>query len=295
MSEILEDKAQYEFEFSSKDFDRVKSLIYERAGISLNSSKRTMVYSRLARRLRVLGIGSFSSYLDKLESGLIDEWEHFINALTTNLTSFYRESHHFEVLADLLKTAPRGQTTNIWCSAASTGEEPYTLAITALEVFGKNPPVRILATDIDTNVLTKANQGVYDEAGMEKVPDQIIEKYFLKGKNANAGKVMVRPEVKELITFRQLNLLSPSWPMKGPFHVIFCRNVMIYFDKPTQRKILEKMAPLFTADGHLFAGHSESFAFARDLFDLQEKTVYQLSDEYLNRFHQDAQRLRKMA
>ena len=266
-----------EFIFNSKDFDRVRELIYQKAGISLADSKQEMVYSRLARRLRATGIGSFSTYLDTLEresSG--SEWEAFTNALTTNLTSFFREEHHFPILAEHAKN--RKDVMNIWCSASSTGEEPYSIAITLCEIFGTlKPPVNIIATDIDTNVLATASQGVYNLDRLEKMSTERMRRFFLKGKGAQEGLVRVRPELRDLVTFKPLNLLSDHWQLSGEFDAIFCRNVMIYFDKPTQGKILKKIAPLMKPDGLLFAGHSENFLYVSDDFKLRGKTVYELA------------------
>jgi chemotaxis protein methyltransferase CheR len=269
-----------EFEFTRRDFERVRGLIYQHAGISLADSKQEMVYSRLARRLRAIGIASFSAYLDDLEGGRMqDEWEAFINALTTNLTSFFREAHHFPLLADHARKAryQQGAPLTVWCSASSTGEEPYSIAMTLCEAFNTlTPPVQIIATDIDTNVLATAGNGVYPAERVDKLESERLRKFFLKGKGAQAGMVRVRPELRNLITFRQLNLLGDDWSLKGPFDVIFCRNVMIYFDKATQRKILSRFVPLMKPDALLFAGHSENFLYVSDALRLRGKTVYEL-------------------
>ena len=265
-----------EFEFTAGDFERVRNLIYKRAGIALAESKQEMVYSRLARRLRATGITSFVRYLDDLERGANDsEWEAFTNALTTNLTSFFREEHHFPILAEHVAKL-KGQV-EIWCSASSTGEEPYSIAITLCEAFGTlTPPAHIIATDIDTNVLNTAANGVYPIDRLGKMSAERAKRFFLKGKGEQAGLVRVRPELRKMITFQQLNLLADHWPVSGPFDVIFCRNVMIYFDKPTQGKILSRFAPLMKPDGLLFAGHSENFLYVTDAFKLRGKTVYEL-------------------
>ncbi|WP_413436795.1 CheR family methyltransferase [Sulfuriferula sp. GW1] len=264
------------FEFTPRDFARVRAMIHRKAGISLSESKQEMVYSRLARRLRAKGMTSFTEYLDALESGRsADEWEAFTNALTTNLTSFFREAHHFPILAEhALKM--QGPLT-IWCSASSTGEEPYSIAMTMCEAFDTlTPPVTIVATDIDTNVLQTAANGVYPIDRLDKMAKERTRRFFQKGKGERAGLVRVRPELRQLVTFKQLNLLGNTWPITGPFDVIFCRNVMIYFDKPTQGKILARFAPLMKPQGLLFAGHSENFLYATDAFRLRGKTVYEL-------------------
>ena len=278
---VVKQETGKEFDFTRADFERVRGLIYQRAGISLADSKQEMVYSRLARRLRANGIASFASYLDALEAGRMPaEWESFTNALTTNLTSFFREAHHFPLLAEhaLKARASHGGPLTIWCSASSTGEEPYSIAMTVCEAFDTlTPPVQIIATDIDTNVLATASAGVYPLERVDKMEQARLRRFFLKGKGAQEGLVRVRPELRQLITFRQLNLLADGWDVKGPFDVIFCRNVMIYFDKATQRKILSRFVPLMKPDALLFAGHSENFLYVSDSLRLRGKTVYELN------------------
>ena len=264
------------FEFTARDFERVRTLIYRQAGISLSEAKREMVYSRLARRLRVKGMTTFGTYLDYLESGAdAGEWEAFTNALTTNLTAFFREAHHFPLLAEHMLGAKK--PLSIWCSASSTGEEPYSIAMTVCEAFGTlNPPVSIIATDIDTNVLAMAANGVYPLERVDKLGNDRLKRFFQRGKGDRAGLVRVRPELRRLVEFKPLNLLATSWPVRGPFDAIFCRNVMIYFDKPTQTRILTRFAPLMKPEGLLFAGHSENFMHVSDAFKLRGKTVYEL-------------------
>lgn len=272
-----------EFVFTDKDFERVRQLIYEHAGISLNPSKQDMVYSRLARRLRATGIRNFKDYLALLESNNEAEWEAFVNSLTTNLTSFFREPHHFPLLAEHALKHKGRHPIALWCSASSTGEEPYSMAMTMVDAFGSfAPPVTIVATDLDTNVLAKAEAGVYPVERVEKLSGDLVKRFFLRGTGAQAGFVRVRPELRAMITFRQVNLLSNDWPIRGPLDGIFCRNVMIYFDKATQLKILEKFAPLLQPDGLLFAGHSESFHNAGHIFSLRGKTVYELAKPKLH-------------
>lgn len=267
-----------EFDFTNNDFSRVRKLIYQHAGISLSEAKSDMVYSRIGRRLRTVGFDSFKTYLDHLErDNNPDEWEAFTNALTTNLTSFFREEHHFPILAEHLVSLKK--PIRIWCSAASTGEEPYTIAMTACEAFGTmKPPVEIIATDIDTNVLATASRGVYPYERVSKLSDNRRKQFFQKGTGAHEGSVRVRNELRNLITFEQLNLLDEQWNLREPFDVIFCRNVMIYFDKPTQTKILSHFVPLMKPDALLFAGHSENFLYVSNDFHLRGKTVYELSD-----------------
>ncbi|MBL8489450.1 MAG: chemotaxis protein CheR [Rhodocyclaceae bacterium] len=268
-----------EFNFGPADFERIRKLIYEQAGISLAPVKQDMVYSRLARRLRALGMSRFSDYIDHLEQGDEAEWETFVNSLTTNLTAFFREAHHFDILARNLRERTH-RPLRIWCSAASTGEEPYSLAITACEAFDSlTPPVRILASDIDTNVLAKGEKGVYPLERVDRMSPDRLRRFFLRGTGSQSGQVRVRQELQQLIRFTRLNLLDPRWPaVEGPLDAIFCRNVMIYFDKPTQYSILKKFAPLLRDDGLLFAGHSESFLHAADLFRSLGRTVYERAD-----------------
>jgi len=280
-----------EFIFNDQDFERIRKLIYERAGIALSPIKRDMVYSRLARRLRQTGIRTFNEYLGLLEQGNPAELEAFTNSLTTNLTSFFREEHHFPLLQEFLRPRLRKGAINIWCSAASTGEEPYSIAMSVAELYGAIPNnVKILASDLDTHVLDKAQQGIYTEDRMAKVPEALQRKYFLRGGKLPQGAAQVRPELQAMLVFRQINLLDAIWPMRGPFDAIFCRNVMIYFDKPTQYKILSKFVPLLTRDGLLFAGHSESFHHAADLISLRGKTVYELAESAKSRAYSGERR-----
>ncbi|BAN34956.1 CheR-type MCP methyltransferase [Sulfuricella denitrificans skB26] len=269
-----------EFHFTAQDFERIRKLIYDRAGISLSPVKQDMVYSRLARRLRATRIPSFNEYLIRLERGDDVEMEAFTNSLTTNLTSFFREQHHFPLLAEHVKKMGRHHPISLWCSAASTGEEPYSMAMTMVDLFGTfTPPVHILATDLDTTVLQKAQKGIYPLDRLEKMPAETVKKFFLKGAGIQEGQAQVRKELRDMITFRKINLLDESWPMRGPFDAIFCRNVMIYFDKKTQYDVLKKFVPLLHKDGLMFAGHSESFYHAADLFKSLGKTVYELSPQ----------------
>lgn len=267
---------QREFHFTPSDFEQIRGLIYEHAGISLSDGKVDMVYSRIARRLRANGLTTFESYLSYLDENP-DEWQHFTNSLTTNLTSFFREEHHFPVLAEMaLGAKSRGQNpVTLWSSACSTGEEPYSMAMTMIDAFGSwKPPVKILATDLDTNVLSHAYKGIYPIERVDKLSDETRRRFFQRGKGAQAGLVRVRPEVRALVSFHPLNLLDGHWPMRGRFDGIFCRNVLIYFDKPTQYKLLSRFHPLLRPDGLLFVGHSESLTHVADLFRLRGKTVY---------------------
>lgn len=250
--------AERQFDFRDNDFSRVRRMIYERAGISLGEHKREMVYSRLARRLRALGRGDFAGYLDHLEHDPAEpEWENFVNALTTNLTAFFREAHHFPVLADFVRT--RNMPVSVWCCAASTGEEPYSIAITLAETLGSRASsCQVVATDIDTQCLTKARAGVYPFERVSKMDEARLKRFFLRGKGSNSGHVKVRPEIQEMVRFETLNLLAADWPLSERFDAIFCRNVMIYFDKPTQARVLKRLCERLKRGGYLFIGHSET-------------------------------------
>ena len=273
----VRDTGTREFAFTTEDFDHVRKLIYAHAGISLSSAKQDMVYSRLARRLRETRLNSFGEYLALLERGDKGEWEKFVNSLTTNLTSFFREPHHFPILAEHLKKLQGKSPIKIWCSASSTGEEPYSIAMTVVETFGGfTAPVSIVASDLDTNVLATAAKGIYPQDRVDKISPERMSRFFVKGGGPD-GLYTIRPELRRMVSFQRLNLLEPNWSVRGPLDVLFCRNVMIYFDKPTQYKILSRFAPLMSSDGLLFAGHSESFLHAADLFHSQGKTVYELA------------------
>jgi chemotaxis protein methyltransferase CheR len=264
-----------DFLLTERDFEKIRALIHQRAGISLGGHKREMVYSRLARRLRTLQLNDFGSYLAMLEGDARSpEWEFFTNSLTTNLTSFFREAHHFPLLAEHARKV--GRPYSVWCCAASTGEEPYSLAITLAEALGDRAGT-VLATDIDTQVLAKARSGVYSAEQVSKLSPEQLRRFFLKGTGQRAGAVKVKPELASTITFEPLNLLAPDWGIRERFDAIFCRNVMIYFDKPTQGKILERFAPLLKPHGLLFAGHSENFSYVTRAFNLRGQTVYELS------------------
>ena len=270
-----------EFAFSAADFERVRALIYQRAGISLHAGKQAMVYSRLSRRLRETSHRSFAAYLQWLQANAgasgDAEWQEFVNCLTTNLTAFFREDHHFHALVDDLK-ARAGKPLRIWCSAASTGEEPYSIAITVVEALGSAAQVQIVASDIDTKVLATAQRGVYDADARGLSPER-LQRHFLRGKGSNAGFMRVKPELGKLITFRPFNLMQRSWGgaagLGEAFDIIFCRNVMIYFDNATQRQVLQQMHAVLKPGGLLYVGHSENFTDARDLFQLRGKTIYQ--------------------
>jgi chemotaxis protein methyltransferase CheR len=264
---------------STEEFQRITKLAYAQSGIVFGPNKQQMVQSRLISRLRALGLSSFGHYLNLLERGDLSERQEFINALTTNLTYFFREPHHFPFLGKHLTEARFSHAHRVvWCAACSTGEEAYSIAIILVEQFNSfNPPVKVLATDIDTQVLKRAKEGVYPLSKLTEVSPQRLQRFFVVDKAA--GTATVRPELRNMIVFRQVNLLDATWPVRPPLDAIFCRNVMIYFDRPTQEKLLRKFAVLMHPEGLFFAGHSENYTRCGDLVTLCGTTVYQLAGQ----------------
>lgn len=264
---------------SDTHFRRICQLIYQRAGIVLADHKRDMVYNRLVRRLRLLGIDDFGDYLAMLETNTSDaEWQAFINSLTTNLTAFFREGHHFPILAEHARQ--RKGEYKVWSAAASTGEEPYSIAITLADALGEGSGRwKVFASDIDTQVLEKAQHGVYRQQELKTLSQQQLQRYFMRGTGPHEGYVRVRSELMKQVEFASINLLDTRLQVPGPFDAIFCRNVMIYFDKNTQQDILKRFAPLLKPGGLLFAGHSENFSHLSRDFWLRGQTVYGLSKE----------------
>jgi len=266
-----------EFLFTERDFKEIAALVYNACGIVLGEHKREMVYSRIARRIRERKLTDFSTYLAYLNSHKDQEFDAFINALTTNLTSFFRESHHFDYLKKQLVPALLVQNKNsrrvrIWSAGCSTGEEPYSLAMALHELFPSNWDVKILATDLDSNVLKKAHTGVYSAANVNGLDDALLKRWFLKSKDGESYKV--KPKLQQLISFKRLNLLQ-DWPMKGPFDLILCRNVVIYFDKDTKDLLFKRYAEILAPHGHLFLGHSETMGKEHTEFKNLGKTMYQ--------------------
>ena len=266
-----------EFDFNERDFQTVRKLIYGRAGINLKPGKQEMVYSRLARRLRALKLNSFSDYLQLLEDGNAPEWEAFINAITTNLTHFFREPHHFPILVKQAQTHDEQRPFRVWSAAAATGEEVYSIAIALGELFGQlDSRARILASDLDTNVLEVARRGIYGLDRLESMSHDRLQRFFLKGSRQNEGYARVRDEIRRVIRFENINLMAETWKIDASFDAIFCRNVMIYFDRETQFKILKKLSRALLPNGRLYVGHSENLFHAKELFQLCDKTVYRL-------------------
>lgn len=265
---------------SDKELQKICELIYLRAGIVLTSQKKDMVQNRLSRRLRTLGIISYSEYIQRLEENPnSDEWQAFINALTTNLTSFFRESYHFPILLEHARKSRGGY--NVWCSAASTGEEPLSIAMTLNEALGRNPATgpRVWATDIDTDVLQKARNGIYQLSDLNGLTLKQKEDYFLRRSSPTGDLVKVKKDLLLDICYQQLNLLAQNWDIPAPFDAIFCRNVMIYFDQKTQEQLMRRFAKMLKPDGIVFVGHSEHFGNMAGPFRLRGQSVYSLDKE----------------
>ncbi len=272
-----------EIPLSDREFARVKARVYAEAGISLSDAKRTLVVSRLSKLVRTLGQSSFDAYLDYLErSGSCRDLQDFVNALTTNLTRFFREDHHFdhlvghvgELVARRARKGPDGRPRlRIWSAGCSTGQEPYTIALCLLDALPelKRWDFRILATDIDTNVLAKAAQGVYPESELNGLSRE-RQRLFERG---DPGTIRVPAAARSLVAFKPLNLMAPAWPMRGPFDAIFCRNVAIYFDRPTQGLLFSRLGQMLVPGGFLYIGHSENLGAGGEGFRVAGKTIYQ--------------------
>lgn len=263
---------------TDSELQRVGKLIYKRAGIVVNAQKREMIFNRLSRRVRTLGLATFSEYIGLLEShSEHPEWQNFINALTTNLTSFFREAYHFPILAEHARQRASGY--RVWCTAASTGEEPCSIAMTLNEQLGASVAgPRIWASDIDTEVLAKAEAGIYRLSDLDALTLAQKRHYFLRGAGDNSEWVKARRELLSSIHYQQLNLLDEKWSVPGPFDAIFCRNVMIYFDAPTQQRLLQRFARLLKPGGLLFVGHSEHFNYPHIPLRLRGQSVYELTE-----------------
>ena len=281
-TQTVADNREREFEFTDRDFAFLREIVTGHSGIMLGEQKRQLVYGRLTRRLRQLRLDSFEQYCAYVEQHLDEELGELINAITTNLTSFFRENHHFEHLAEsaLPETMAHNAATRrlrIWSAGCSTGEEPYSIAMTVSETLGSSLSgwdARILATDIDSQVVARAQAGVYQQDRIEGISPARQRRWFSLGTGPNSGKVRVNSDLQELLAFRQLNLLK-DWPMRGPFDIIFCRNVVIYFDKDTQKTLFDRYADMLVPNGYLYVGHSESLHRISDRFKLIGKTIYQ--------------------
>lgn len=273
--EVTEPLSPMSLAMTASDFASIRRLIHTRAGISLHEGKRAMVFGRLSRRLRMTRHGSFADYLRELEGDpRSPEWQSFVNSLTTNLTSFFREEHHFHALVEDLR-GRSGQALRMWCNAASTGEEPYSLAMAIAETLGPSAQAEVLCSDIDTEVLESAARGVYASDARGLSPER-LRRHFMRGTGANLGRIRVRPELTRLLRFFQFNLMAADWGALGaPFDIVFCRNVMIYFDHDTQLRVLQRMHGAMKPGALLFVGHSENFTHAHQWFRLRGKTIYE--------------------
>lgn len=262
--------------FRDQDFQRIRKLIYERAGIVLAQHKRDMVYGRVGRRVRELGMRRFEDYLRHLEAHPgAEEWQAFTNSLTTNLTAFFREAHHFPLLGAHVATRP--SPIRIWSAAASTGQEPYSIAMQLVETLGAGASFQVVGTDIDTSALAVARRGIYPIKQIETLDEARRKRFFQRGSGSRAGSVRIRPELAATVQWRHTNLVGGPWDVPGPFDAIFCRNVMIYFDVATQARILARFTAYLKPGGLLFAGHSESFSHITDRYRLRGQTVYALA------------------
>ncbi len=275
-----------EFPMTKSNFGLIKQLAYEYAGIKLTGHKQEMVYGRLSRRIRSLKLGDFDQYCELIIDRNNPEVSNFINAISTNLTAFFRELHHFEYLEqwfckDVLKSYIGDMSSvRIWSAGCSSGEEPYSIAMTidrALRLRTGNFDIKILATDLDSKVLAKATQGIYETDCLTNLDDQLLHGNFDTEKTDEGG-VSVKDKIRRYVHFKRLNLLE-EWPMQGKFDAIFCRNVVIYFDVPTKRKLFDRYANILKPNGYLFIGHSESLHGITDRFKSKGKTIYQLSTD----------------
>ncbi len=274
--------SEREFDFTERDFKRVQKIVYDFAGIDLNESKINLVYNRLAKRIRFLVLTSFSQYLDYVEAQGESEFMELINSITTNLTFFFRENHHFEYLAEqvipsLLISNAASRQIRVWSAGCSTGEEPYSIAMILKEKVPSGWDAQVIATDLDSNVVQTGLNGVYTIDRLKGVSEARQKRWFMKGSGSKDGYVKVKPELQEIIKFDQLNLMS-EWSIKDSIDVIFCRNVVIYFDKSTQSKLFDRYANRLPIGGHLFVGHSESLYKVCDRFELLGQTIYKKNE-----------------
>jgi chemotaxis protein methyltransferase CheR len=263
---------------NEKTFDKFRTLIYEKSGISLGDQKEALVSARVGKRMRVLQIGDFDEYYSYVvHDGSGQEIVELLDAISTNVTSFYREPQHFDLLASLLTTWKKeGQRRfRIWSAASSTGEEPYTIAMTVLESIGnRDADTRILATDISTRVLAKCQEGIYDPHKLDGVPKALRDKYFDRVQDGGQYLYRAKDMMKQLIVFRRLNLATPPFPMQGPLDVVFCRNVMIYFDNDVRSRLLREILRVLKPGGYLMVGHAESLTGLVSEFRTVRPSVY---------------------
>lgn len=270
-----------DYELRDQEFHYIRDLVMTQTGIVISENKQDLIYSRLSKRIRALGLSGFGEYIRLLDKGRNkDEMVAFVNAITTNLTAFFREGHHFEylqkqALPQIMERNRSSRKIRVWSAGCSTGEEPYSIAMVLAETLGFDTwDWRVLATDIDTDVLTTANSRIYSQDRVTGISQERLQRWFKRGSGRNGGLVQVAKELNDRISFRQLNLIEP-WPIKNTFDIIFCRNVVIYFDTPTQKKIFDGYARVLANHGRLFIGHSESLHKVSDRFESIGNTIYQ--------------------
>jgi len=263
-------------ELTKKQYQRISRVVYNLSGISLGEGKLPLVKSRLLKRLRALGLDSYREYLDYLENNDNgQELSYMIDLLTTNKTSFFREIAHFEYLRKKVLPEMNKQRLRIWSAGCSSGEEPFSIAILLAEeieeIYRKD--IKILATDLSRRMLAVAKHGIYSRGTLAEVPKEILSKYFEPTDNGTNGTYRLKEEIRSLVKIAYLNLLN-SWPMKGPFQIIFCRNVMIYFDRKTQERLVNRFYDYLAPGGYLFVGHSESLSGISHRFNYKQPAVY---------------------
>lgn len=264
---------------TDEEFQLFKALIYQKVGINLDTPKKTLLISRLGKRLRELGMSSYQAYYDSL-SGKTGEEEltKLLDLISTNKTEFFREPVHFDFLREqVLPQVQSAKTLRIWSAASSSGEEPYTIAMTLLDALAdmNRWDIKILASDISTRMLAKGASGMYEEERVSQLPQDLVRRFFLKGRGVQSGKFKIRPHVSQLVHFRRINLMDPNFPIRSPLDVIFCRNVMIYFDRLTQATLMNKFHRYLRPGGYLFIGHSESLQWIEHSFTYLQPTIYQ--------------------
>jgi chemotaxis protein methyltransferase CheR len=260
-----------------RTFDRFRELIYRESGITLRENKESLVSARVAKRMRELNISSHGEYLDFIKRDKDgNELVHLLDAISTNVTHFFREERHFKLLAKLVRRWEKEgrRSVRIWCAACSTGEEPYSVAITLREALADPTDARIIASDISTRVLEKAQRGIYEARQMENIPQLLLARYFQRGRGRADGLYRAKPVLRDMVVFRRINLIAPPYPVRGPLDVIFCRNVMIYFDNTVRAQLLASMYDMLRPNGYLMVGHAESLSGMLSSFTSVEPSVY---------------------
>ncbi len=268
--------SQFEdFPLSDREFERLRGLVRRHTAIEIGETKRHLAYTRFSRRLRALGLDSFDAYCDLIDGGNVDEINEFASAITTNFTRFFREAHHFEFLVRLLAEKEPDRRLRIWSAGCATGEEPYSIAITLLEALDDidSWDIRILATDIDAKALDIANAGIFPGDRLEDIDPVICRRWFRRGRGRFENRIRVADAARRLIRFRELNLIGP-WPMRNPFDLIFCRNVVIYFSEESRKSLFARFADMQRPGDHLLVGHSENLAHICSRYEPVGNTVY---------------------